>query len=65
MCLLEVSPGSQGVTNLDSYPLEFMEFLWNSNFSYGIPMEFSCLSTGIPITTRIPMEFLFGDFGLN
>jgi len=32
-CLLEVSPGSQGVTNLDSNHWN----LWNSN---GIPMEF-------------------------
>ncbi len=58
MCLLEVSPGGQGVSNLDSYPVEFMEFLWNNIFSYGIPIEFSCLSTRIPITTRIPLEFL-------
>jgi len=54
-CLSEVSPGSQGVTNLDSYPVEFMEFLWNSYFSYGIPIEFSYRSYGIPI---LPMEFL-------
>ncbi len=33
MCLLEVSPGGQGVSNLDSNHWN----LWNSN---GIPMEF-------------------------
>ena len=66
-CLLEVSSGSQGVSNLDSYPVEFMEF-------YGILMEFYGIlffSSGIPIFQGnsmefyfFPVEFLFGDFGL-